>query len=127
MPPDSGVDMLMISYAIICKHSLTKFLDHLNSVKMNIIRFTYEVEDNMALPFLDTLVTCSTEGSLETRVYRKQTHTDQLLHFRTIIQGFLRLPNPYLTFYNIHTLFVNRNGSFLSSAIGITLVVKVRF
>ena len=65
------------------KRSLTKLLDHLNSVKKDIIRFTYEVEDVIALLFLDTLVTCSTEGSLETRVYRKATHTDQLLDFRS--------------------------------------------
>ena len=70
-------------FAIIRSRSLTKFLDHLNSKKRDIIRFTYEVEEEGTLPFLDTLVIRSSEGSLESRVYRKPTHTDQLLDFKS--------------------------------------------
>ena len=59
------------------------FLSFLNSQKRDIIRFTYEVEEEGALPFLDTLVIRSSEGSLESRVYRKPTHTDQILDFKS--------------------------------------------
>ena len=82
-------------FAIIRSRSLSKFLDHLNNQKKDIIRFSYEVEENGALPFLDTLIIRSTEGFLETKVYRKPTHTDQLLDFRGVARGGFQLPgNP---------------------------------
>ena len=35
------------------------------------IKFTYELEQTNKLPFLDVLITKSTDGKLETKVYRK--------------------------------------------------------
>ena len=69
-------------FAVICCRSLTNFVDHLNSQKKG-IRFTHEIEQNLSIPFLDILVIRSVEGSLETRVCRKPTHTDQLLDFKS--------------------------------------------
>ena len=43
------------------------------------IRFTVEVEQDGQLPFLDILVKRTSSGSLDTQVYRKGTHTDQVL------------------------------------------------
>ena len=40
-----------------------------------------EVEENGCLPFLDVLVKRDENGSLNTAVYRKPTHTDRLLDF----------------------------------------------
>ena len=42
----------------------------------NSIKFTYEVEKTNKLPFLDILITKTTDGKLETSVYRKTTNTD---------------------------------------------------
>ena len=39
----------------------------------NSIKFTYELEQTNKLPFLDVLITKSTDGKLETKVYRKST------------------------------------------------------
>ena len=45
------------------------------------IRFTVEVEQDRRLPFLDILIERTNGGALETCVYRKATHTDQILNF----------------------------------------------
>ena len=50
------------------------FHAHLNTIKPS-IQFTYEMEENGILPFLDTEITHST------KVYRKPTHTDKYLDF----------------------------------------------
>lgn len=55
-------------------------LEFLNS-RNRYIRFSYEVEKENTLPFLDCLVNKDPNGSLGTTVYRKPTHTDHYLHF----------------------------------------------
>ena len=56
-----------------------QFFSHLNSLDPN-IQFT--TKSNMALlPFLDTLISKDSNGSLITTVYRKPTHTDHYLHW----------------------------------------------
>ena len=56
-------------------------LNHLNT-QSNHIKFTMETESENQLPFLDVLVTRTTDG-LQTSVYRKPTHTDQYVHFKS--------------------------------------------
>ena len=52
-----------------------EFLQHINSLDPN-IRFTAETtRADGSMPFLDTLVTPQSDGSLATTVYRKPTHT----------------------------------------------------
>lgn len=58
---------------------LDNFLHHLNT-RHPTINFTMEVEKDNKLPFLDTLITRSTDGKLNHQVYRKPTHTDRYLH-----------------------------------------------
>ena len=47
----------------------------LNSFHKN-IKFTYEFEQENQISFLDVLITRKQDGSMETSVYRKPTHTD---------------------------------------------------
>ena len=58
------------------------FHAHLNTIKPS-IQFTYEMEENGILPFLDTEITHHADGSLSTKVYRKPTHTDKYLDFQS--------------------------------------------
>ncbi len=57
-------------------------LSHLNGVRPS-IRFTVEVERDGRLPFLDTLLQRRNDGSLDVTVYRKPTHTDRYLDFKS--------------------------------------------
>ena len=58
-----------------------EFLQHINSIDPN-IRFTAETtRADGSMPFLDTLVTPQSDGSLATTVYRKPTHTNQYIQW----------------------------------------------
>ena len=58
-----------------------EFLQHINSLDPN-IRFTAETtRADGSMPFLDTLVTPQSDGSLATTVYRKPTHTNQYVQW----------------------------------------------
>ena len=47
------------------------------------IQFTYELEENNKIPFLDVLITKSSNGKLETSVYRKSTNTDVYMNWKS--------------------------------------------
>ena len=64
------------------KRYVEGLLDHLNSVRPS-IRFTVEVEKDGGLAFLDTLLQKREDDGLDVTVYRKHTHTDQYLDFRS--------------------------------------------
>ena len=55
------------------------FFHHINSLD-SLFKFTVENNrDDGSIPFLDTLITLNNDGSLQTKVYRKPTHTNQYL------------------------------------------------
>ena len=56
------------------------FLEHINSQYPS-IKFIMERENDMSLPFLDTLLTRKENGKLDMSVYRKPTHTDRYLKY----------------------------------------------
>ena len=56
--------------------------DFLNGLEdFNNIKFTYEVEQDGQLPFLDLLLNGTENGDLKLQIYRKPTYTDQYLNF----------------------------------------------
>ena len=64
------------------KQQLDNFFQHLNNQHSN-IKFTMETEDQGSLPFLDVHITKATDSHLTHQVYRKPTHTDRYLHYRS--------------------------------------------
>jgi len=67
---------------VVKKGSVEKVTDFLNGLDdSNKIKFTYEVEQDGQLPFLDLLLNRTENGDLKLQIYRKQTHTDQYLNF----------------------------------------------
>ena len=66
----------------VSQDEIVVLLQHLNSIEPS-IQFTVERETNGKLPFLDTYVQRTTDGKLETVVYRKPTHTDKYLSFNS--------------------------------------------
>lgn len=65
---------------VLPKGSVHEFHRHLNGVNRH-IQFTVEEEKDGCLPFLDILLTRDVDGSIQTAVYRKKTHTDRYLDF----------------------------------------------
>ena len=57
-------------------------IEHLENVKRELdgfhpnIKFTYELEDEGMIPFLDVKITKANDDRIETSVYRKETNTD---------------------------------------------------
>ena len=63
------------------KHIKTLF-DTINNIT-NGIKFTMEKEKDGQIAFLDMLLTRTDNGTIETQVYRKETHTDQILNYNS--------------------------------------------
>ena len=69
------------TFVIIQKTQEDSFFQHINSIDEK-IQFTKEASrGDGSMPFLDTLVTINEDGSLNTKVYRKPTHTDLYLQW----------------------------------------------
>ena len=69
------------TFCIHRKGSIEELLHHLNGVRPN-IKFTLEQEEDGKISFLDTLLR-KEDRSLDVSVYRKPTHTDRYLHFKS--------------------------------------------
>ena len=63
------------------RQQLDEFLEHINGLHERIL-FTMEVEENNKISFLDVLVERK-DFSIATSVYRKPTHTDRYLNYRS--------------------------------------------
>ncbi|XP_047994442.1 uncharacterized protein LOC125232726 [Leguminivora glycinivorella] len=61
------------------KQEVEQLLQYLNSIHSR-VKFTYELESERSLPFLDVKVVGRMDGTLAYTVYRKPTHTDRYLN-----------------------------------------------
>ncbi|XP_072014851.1 uncharacterized protein [Amphiura filiformis] len=69
---------------IVKEGQVQNLTDHLNTIdETESIKFTFEEEKNGQIPFLDTLIVRKPDGSVKLLVYRKPTHTDQYLNFKS--------------------------------------------
>ena len=78
-PPSLWKRFVDDTFVILETEHKEEFFNHINSIEEK-IKFTAEnTKADGSIPFLDTLVTPKSEGSLSTTVYRKPTHTNQYL------------------------------------------------
>ena len=68
------------TFAIVKSDQVENVLSKLNSFHPN-IAFTYELEMNNTISFLDVTVAKRADGHFETSVYRKPTNTDLYIHW----------------------------------------------
>jgi len=68
--------------SIVKKRRVQATLDKINSFHHD-IQFTIEEEENGSLPFLDVLLKRKEDGSFSFSVYRKKTHTDKYLNYKS--------------------------------------------
>ena len=73
------VDVIFVMFQY--KDHVKKFVDYMNTKHPN-IRFTFEIEDQNSLSFLDIKIIRNTEKkAFETSDYRKSTFTDVFTNF----------------------------------------------
>ena len=68
--------------ATVKKDKTEDILHPINNTTNN-IKFTKEEEQNNQLAFLDILLTRTEDGTIQTQVYRKKIHTDQILNYNS--------------------------------------------
>ena len=80
-PPSLWKRFVDDTFVLLKTQHKEEFFHHINSLDKN-IKFTAEnTRADGSMPYLDTLVTPKSDGSLQTKVYRKPTHTNQYLQW----------------------------------------------
>ena len=80
-PPSFWRRFVDDTLTIIKSSQIANFLQHLNSLDQHIPFTKEEARPDGSMPFIDVLVTPREDGSLDTTVYRKPTHTDLYLQW----------------------------------------------
>ena len=70
------------TFVKIDRNAVDDFTSHINGLDLH-IKFTSESEADNKLAFLDTLAARKSDGIIKITVYRKATHTDQLVDFNS--------------------------------------------
>ena len=78
-PPSLWKRFVDDTFVILESQHKDVFFHHINSLDENIKFTAGTTKADGSIPFLDTLVTPQSDGSLQTKVYRKPTHTNQYL------------------------------------------------
>jgi predicted GIY-YIG superfamily endonuclease len=81
-PPYTWLRYVDDTFVVLHEYDVDSFTTHINSIDPN-IKFTTDPEKEGKLPFLDTEITINDDATLSTRVYRKPTHTDQYLNWKS--------------------------------------------
>ena len=80
-PPSLWKRFVDDTFVILEEKHKDEFFHHINSLDTN-IKFTAETSKaDGSIPFLDAWITPQRDGSLQTKVYRKPTHTNQYLQW----------------------------------------------
>ena len=69
-------------FSIVNKTYLQELLEHINNLHPQ-TQFTKEEENNSSLLFLNTLVQRNHDKTISVKIYRKPTHTNQYLKYRS--------------------------------------------
>jgi len=64
------------------EYIMEEITEHKNSIDLH-IKFTIKPEKDSKLPFLDLCTHILDDGSTKITIYRKPTHTDQYLNFKS--------------------------------------------
>ena len=70
------------TFVILDKVAVDKFFTHLNQIQTS-IKFTMEGEKDNCISFLDISITRDHTGTLDTNIYRKPTHSERYLNFKS--------------------------------------------
>ena len=70
------------TFVILDKTTVDKFFTHLNQIQTS-IKFTMEGEKDNCISFLDISITRDHTGILDTNIYRKPTHSERYLNFKS--------------------------------------------
>ena len=81
-PPYLWMRYVDDTFVVIHEYDIEDFTKHINSIDPY-IKFTIEPEKEGHIPFLDTEIILNDDASIDTRVYRKRTHTDQYLSWQS--------------------------------------------
>ena len=81
-PPKLWSRFVDNTFVILKSDIVKRFSAHINSIEAS-IKFTIEHEKEDKLPFLDILVMKKKSGTLATKIYRKETHTNRYLNYES--------------------------------------------